>query len=244
MKKTLLEIVKDLLSATDSQDVNSLSDTEEATQFARVVEETFYDIIAPRLIPEHNSLIKLTPLSDTDFPTHFVLEDNQAKISDVWYDVSSDGSYEYKRIFYEEPLDFLARVDRRGSAYQNVEDKSAGTNLRIYNDRQPSYFTSFDDKHFIFDAFDSSVENTLQQSKTRALGTTHPDFTISDDFTPDIDAVMFPYLVQEAKSRVFAMYKGSINPKVEQAARRQKVHVQNDKYRTRAPNNKRSYGRR
>ena len=48
MKKTLLQIVQNILSDLDSEDVNSISDTVEAMQIARVVENTFYNIVATR----------------------------------------------------------------------------------------------------------------------------------------------------------------------------------------------------
>ena len=245
MKKTLLEIVKDILSDLDSEDVNSISDSVEALQVAKIVEQTFYDLIATRKIPEHESLIKLTSLSDSNFPTHFVLQDNQAKLKALWYDVSDTGVYEYKEIRYLEPTEFLKLVDaRRGEDYTLINDKVAGTKLRITNNLQPTYYTSFDDEHIVLDSWDSSVEATLQSNKTRALGTTYPTFSVSDSYEPDLDAVMFPYLVNESKSRAFSVLKGAIDQKVEQSARRQKVHVQNDKYRTQAPSKKRNYGRR
>jgi len=244
MKKNLLEIVKDILSDIDSDDVNSISDTVEALQVAKVVESTFYDLISTRVIPEHQSLIKLTPLSDTNFPTYFVLEDDQAKITNVWYDVSDDGSFEYREIKFKDPKDFLNITDGRSSNYDSVSDKVAGTNLRISNDEQPHYYTTFDDEYIVFDSYDSTEDTTLQESKVRALGVTYPTFSISDSYTPDIDAVYFPYLVQEAKSRVFSVYKGQIDQKVEQAARRQKIHIQNDKRRVGELNKRRDYGRR
>lgn len=243
MKKTLLEIVKDILSDMDSEDINSISDTIEALQVAKVVESTFYDIIATREIPEHQSLIKLTALSDSAYPTHFVLEDEQAKIDAVWYDVSSDGSFKYRELKLLTPAEFLSLADSRGGNYTLVDDKVAGTKLRILNNKMPNYYTSFDDEHIVVDSYDSTVDTTLQNSKVRALGYTYPTFSISDAYTPDIDASMFPYLVQEAKSRAMSIYKGQIDQKIEQAARRQKVYVQNDKHRLARPDNRRQYGR-
>jgi hypothetical protein len=52
MKKTLLEIVQDILSDMDSEEVNSISDSNEARQVARIVQTTFYNLIATREIPE------------------------------------------------------------------------------------------------------------------------------------------------------------------------------------------------
>jgi len=243
MKVTLLEIVKNILSDMDSEDVNSISDTVEALQVSKVVESTFYDIIATREIPEHQSLLKLTPFSDSDFPTHFVLEDAQASIETLWYDVSSDGTFEYREIKYLTPHDFLKLVDSRSSGYTLVNDKVAGTKLRIKTDSQPYYFTTFDDEHIVLDSHLSTVDTTLQNSKIRALGKTYPTFSISDDYVPDIDAVFFPYLTQEAKSRCMSIFKGGADQKIEQAARRQKVHIQNDKRRTQHSDRLRRYGR-
>ena len=242
MKKSLLEIVKDILSDMDSEDVNSIADTVEGIQVARIVEQTFYDLVAVREIPEHKSLIKLTSLSDADFPSHFVLQDRQTKLGTVWYDVSDDNTYSYREIHWKDPEDFLRFTDRRQEDYTLVEDKTAGTKLRIANNLDPSYYTSFDDEYLIFDSFDITKSDTLLTEKTRAVAVTFPVFIIADDFVPDIDAVMFPSLVREATSRAFSMFK-TADPKLEQAARRQKVHVQNDKRKTQAPSKKRNYGR-
>lgn len=244
MRKPLVEIVKDILSDLDSDDVNSISDTVEALQVAKIVEQTFYDLVSTRVIPEHQSLIKLTPLSDSSFPTHFILLDRQAKIDTVWYDTSSDGSYKYTEVTYLEPLEFLARCDMRESNYVLVGDKVSGTKLRIGNDSPPKFYTSFDDEHIVMDSYDATVEVTLREHKARAMGRTVPVFSISDLFVPDLDATYFPYLIQESKSRAFSILKGQIDQKIEQTARRQKVQVQNDVYRLKAPDKRRKYGRR
>ena len=49
----------------DSEDVNTISDTVEAQQVASVVEDTYFNIIAARDIPEHNKLIPLVSLLTT-----------------------------------------------------------------------------------------------------------------------------------------------------------------------------------
>lgn len=57
MKTTLLQVVQSILSDMDSEAVNSISDTTEAQQIASVVEDTYYNIISAREIPEHKKLI-------------------------------------------------------------------------------------------------------------------------------------------------------------------------------------------
>lgn len=243
IKKSLLEIVQSILSDMDSEDVNSLSDTLEAQQVAKVVEDTFYNIVATRDIPEHHGLIKLTALSDSNFPTHFILPENVKAITGLWYDKSSDGTLEYGEVHWVSPETFLSRTDGR-SSYVSVADKSAGTNLRIGNTQMPSFYTSFDDEYVVLDSYDSSVDTTLTTSKVRAIGSTIPVFSQTDAYVPDLDATMFPYLIAEAKSTCFSLFKGGPDPKVDQAARRQKVYVQNDMYRNKRENKRPQYGRR
>jgi hypothetical protein len=89
MKMTLLSMVQKILSDMDAEPVNSIGDTVEATQVASIVEDTYYNIISNKNIPEFNHLIKLTALSDSATPTHFQYPTAVDKIEKVWYDVSS-----------------------------------------------------------------------------------------------------------------------------------------------------------
>ena len=243
IKKTLLEIVQDILSDIDSEPVNSLSDSTEADQIATIVEHAFYDITALRTIPEHNELIKLVPMSDVDYPTTFILGDNVRKIDAVWYDTSADNSFEYTCIPYVEPERFLKASDSLRSNYVSVQEITSGTTLRIGNDSEPTCYTSFDDEHLVFNSFDSDLEDTLQQSKTRAMGIKIPIFERTDSYVPDIDNVMFPQLITESRARAMDFFKGGVTQKAEQAARRAKIHVQNDQYRDGRMKRRLDYGR-
>mgnify|MGYP001157864718 FL=1 len=246
MTKTLLEIVQNILSSMDSEDVNSISDSVEAEQIAQVVEDTFYNIIATRSIPEHESLMKLTALSDVNFPTHFSYPANVKVVKKLWYDVSDNDTFEYREIRWCEPEDFLDMVDTRalGATVTNVVDKSGGTNLRIFNDRHPTVYTSFDDDYIVLDAHKASVDTTLQESKIRGFGTTYPIFSLTDSHVPDLDATMFPYLINESKSVCFSIFKGGADPKIEQATKRQKNYVQNDMHKQIKASKRNRYGRR
>ena len=52
---------------------------------------------------------------------------------------------------------------------------------------------------------------------------------MADSFTPDLDANLFPLLLNEAKSLAFVEIKQSSNPKAEQYARRQYTRWANDR---------------
>lgn len=242
MKRTLLEIVQSILNDMDSEAVNSISDTVEAEQVASVVEDTYYNIIAAREIPEHKQLLEITSLSDSARPTHFHYPTNVKEIEILQYNIGTSGA-NWSDIKFVEPLDFLHRMDEQATGVVVSTDVAGGTPLYIRNDRMPSYYTSFDDYHIVMDAYDATVESTLQQSKTRAYGTVYPTFSQTDSFEPDLDDTMLPFLLAEAKSTCFSLFKSGSDPKVEQAARRLKSYVQNDMYRTKRENKRPHYGR-
>jgi len=244
MKKTLLEMVSSILSDMDSEAVNSIGDSVEAQQIASVIEDTYFNIIAARDIPEHRQLLKLTSLSSTVRPTHFQYPTNTRDIVSLSYNIDTSGGVNYQEIYFVEPLDFLNRMPAvNAGTTLVVPDVNSSTSLVVFTDRMPTYYTSFDDLHIVMNAYDVTVENTLQASKTRAYGTVYPTFTIADSFTPDLDDTMMPYLLAEAKSTCFSLFKSGSDPKIEQAARRLKSFVQNDMYRTKRPNVRNHYGR-
>ena len=92
-------------------------------------------------------------------------------------------------------------------------------------------------------AFDSSVETILSASKTQAYGTIYPTFSQTDSFEPDLDDTLIPYLLAEAKSTCFSLFKSGSDPKIEQTARRLKTFVQNDMYKTKQAPRRNNYGR-
>ena len=244
IKKTLLQIVQNILSDMDSEDVNSISDSVEALQVAQVVENTFYNLIATRDIPEHRSLLKLTALSASATPTHFNYPTNVKEIFNLWYDVSETATRQYRELEWVEPEVFLNRTDGLTEDFTAVSDLSGGTTIKIRNTVMPSFYTSFDDYYVVLDAHKSTEDATLQASKIRAYGATYPIFSQSDSYIPDIDDTMHPLLLAEAKSMCFSIFKGGPDVKIEQAAKRQKNYVQNDMYKTSQPNRRNEYGRR
>ena len=246
MRKTLLQIIQDILSDTDGEPINTISGSLEGEQAATIIEHTFYDMIANRVIPEHQELIELTAASDSDYPTHFRYPDNVKDICRVWYDKTKAlvGTGEYAEVKWIDPIDFLSRIDNFSGTYQTVNDKNAGTKLRIQTDKFPEYYTSFDDEWIVMDSINSSYDDTLQASKVRAFGVKYPIFDRFDDnHYPDLDDHLFPYLVSESRARFMDWYKGGVTQKAEQAARRNKTHAQNDKYRTERSNKRNDYGR-
>lgn len=244
MKTTLLEMTQSILSDLDSEMVNSINDSVEAMQIASVIEDTYFNLVSSRAIPELKQLITLTSLSDNTRPTHFTYPTNVKEIETLYYNVSETGGVEYREIYFLLPDEFLRRSPASGGSNALVvTDVDTTSKIVVQNDRHPTYYTSLDDEHLIFDAYKSSVDTVLQESKTRAYGTVYPSFSITDSYEPDLDKALLPYLLAEAKSACFSLFKSGSDPKIEQSARRMKSYIQNDQYRTKQENKRPKYGR-
>jgi len=149
-KMTLLEIVQDVLNDLDSDEVNSISDTVEATQIANVCRSVYYDVITTVDLPEHTELMRVTGLSDSTRP-NFMDANNITEIKELRYNVSETaGQIEYSLVNYLLPDEFIQRIVKRDTSSSEiilVTDPTSGISLPIDNSRMPTYYTSFDDRY-------------------------------------------------------------------------------------------------
>lgn len=246
MKLSLLEIVQDILSDISSDEVNSISDTVESLQIAQLVKSTYYNIVSEFELPSHKRLIQLTPSGDADKPTHMSVPTNVDKLEWVKYNIDDTGNKPVYRtitfMYPEQFIDYISNRDLTENYIDQVTDYS-GNPLLIRNDTPPTYYTSFDDEHIVFDSYNRNVDTTLQNSKTICYGEERPTFTLSDSYIPDLPANLHPYLLSEAKSRVFFSIKQMGNEKEEQIARRHRIRAQRSKWKTQEYHNLPDYGR-
>jgi len=244
IRKTLLEIVQDILTTMGSEPVNSISDTIEAEDVASLCERVYYETLIFHEVPDTKGLLKITAASDSEYPTHLIYPPSVNSIEHVWYDKSTNSTFEYGEVCYVEPLEFLRRTDTVQENYVNVKDKLGTTNLRIRTDKMPDFYTSFDNDWIVMDSYLSTVDDTIQEHKTRSYGAKYPDFNkFSDTAYPDMSEALFPYYIAECTSRAMDQFKGGTTQKIEQAARRQSAQVRNAKVKTNQPNVRNFYGR-
>jgi len=246
-KMTLLDMTQHILSSMDSDAVNAWDETIESEQVGYVIKDAYFNLINNLDIPEHSDILTLTALADADQPTHMQIPDGVRAIESVKYNVIKSGEtrVQYDDVYHRDPEEFLDSVLSRNSTDSNIQTVTiTGAKLFIQNDKRPEYFTSFDDEYLIFDSFDSGVDSTLQQSKFIVRGIKEPTWTMSDTFTPDLDANMFTLLLNEAKSLAAVEVKQTSNPKAEQYARRQWTRWANDKSNLKTHKKGPDYGRR
>ena len=219
---TLIQIVQDILSDMDSDEVSSINDSVESLQVTQIVKSTYYNIIDGKDFPFLYELFQLTPTSTVSRPTHMSLPDSIIDLKWIKYDNKELAATKnlYQVIQYKTPEEFLYITDNRdsGDALITVVNDSTGIKINVYNDRGPSYFTSFDDENLVFDSYDSVKEVSLTANNTQCHGKKSVAFTLTDAFTPDLPVQMFTYLLAEAKSTCFLTLKQMPNAKAEQVS--------------------------
>lgn len=222
-KLTLLEMTQRILDAMDSDPVNSIDDTVESSQVAGFVREAYEEIVGDRDWPFLRDLSTLTGLGDTDNPTKMQLPEGCNKV--FWI------RYNRKQVQYMPPSEFKKMIDERTEQAGVVD-----ANGYVIN-RDPLYWTTYDDNYIWFDGYDSDAESTLQGSNTSVYGQFAPDWTHEDSFVPNLPEKMFPTLLAEAKSTSFLNLKQQANAKEEKKARRGRVRFQNEAWRINAAEN-------
>jgi len=233
-KMSVLAMVQGTLNAMDSDDVSSIDDTVESAQVALIVKECYFELISQRDWPFLRTRFSLQGLGDVARPTYMRLGEDMSKIEWIKYD-GDDVSYLDPKAF-QDLLD--ARVEQVGLV--NADGY-------ILN-RNPIYYTTFDDEEFVFDSIDLAQDDTLQASKCLAYGVRVPSWEQEDGYIPELPAKMFPTLLAEVKSVAFLNLKQQANAKEERKAQRGRNIFQNEAWRngpSEAKYNRRvDYGRR
>lgn len=223
-KLTLLQMVQNILSDLNSDEVNSITDTVEATQVAEVIKSCYYDLINDTNFPETFNIGQLTALGSTSKPNYMKIPTDIQTVKWIKYDVhtTADPAVNFRLITYYTPDEFLDKVMSRTSTDTTITTVSddSGVGLLIQNNKFPEYYTSFDDEYLVFDSYASTEQTTLTAARSLIFCSREPVFSMTNTYVPDIDASMFPLLLSEAKSLCFVNSTQSTNAKVEQIAKR------------------------
>ena len=231
----VLEMTQDILSDMNSDEVNTINGSLEATQVSQIIKTTYFNITEGKDLAHFKELFRLDSGTSAK-PTHMLIPATIIDIEWVKYNTELAASDKdlYTKIKYKTPEEFLYIVDKRDSTDTTnikVVTDASSTLLNINKTKVPQYFTSFDDETIVMDGYIASLETNLQQSKTQCFGKRAATFTLSDTFTPDLPVQMFTYLLAEAKSNCFLTLKQMPNQKAEQTSISQKRKMSQEAFR-------------
>lgn len=234
MRKTLLEIVQEILNDMDSDSVNSIDDTEEALQVASIVRTTYEKLIASR--DDWPFLRTLTHLTSAtaDNPTRMRVPTAMSKVEWV--------KYRKKAITYLPPEEFKHLLDTRTELTAVVDEDGYGLNA------DPTYWTSYDEDYIYFDSYDLETEAYLLGATSAVYGIVIPTWVHDNTAYPTLPTKMFPGFIADAKGTAFLALKQQANAKEEEYAKRSFSRFQRTAWRNReaqpSTNQGVNYGRR
>ena len=247
MKRNLLDIVQEILSDMDSDEVDSIEDTVESEQVASIVKATYYSMMSNRPWPHLRRTIQVNASGDVAKPTHMEIQDEIKELCFINYNKAkaSDVDKKYSPLKYLSPDEFIHKTNQEKSSNVNVltVTDTGGIDILVRTDKSPTYYTSFDDKTLVMDSHDSSVDTTLQESKVQAQAYVSPSWSHDDTFIPDLPDDAFTALVEEAKSRAMFRLKQVVDQKAEQDSAKQNKWLARKSRRVARGINYSNYGR-
>jgi hypothetical protein len=251
-KLTLLQLVQKTMEALNLEEINSISDSPDAEQIAQIAQDSYYELLNQSDWPHTIRLGQLESVGDADKPNYLRIPDEVTRIDTFKYDATLTDDddlpvdlIEIKDVKWISPVEFLHLTQSRNTEVDEIETITDfnGVRYHVYNDRAPSYWTSFDDVYVVCDAYNSDVESTLQGNKSQALMKWIENVVITDDLLISAPSHFFQTWLAETKSTAFIYMKQETSPKDEQRARRGLAVLRRNSSRTNQDDGKVRYGR-
>lgn len=207
----------------NSFQVNSISDTEEALQVASIIEDKYYSMLETMDWPVDSNYLPLVASNVNAGPTTLSIPAEVDKIDHLRYDgVSLD--YIDPELFLQKALD-PANADNADMTLVQFGPDIQGYVLKNKN---PEYFTTFDDKLIVCDSYDAETEDKLVTSKSLASVFKHQVITIDDSTPIPITKKMEPYFLAEVKAACFKKIKQQVSDEDERDRRIQRSRLQTE----------------
>ena len=232
-KDTLLEIVQDILSEADGDNINSIGDTVESEQAAAVVQSEFFNIVDQMDLDHHKTVSQLTATSGTT-PAVMTRPEGFYDIAWIQYDkrVTAGADPSFDHVHFMPTEDFVQMVASLTASASNVDQQTVnGITFNCYNDRSPTWYTFLSGyDSIIFDAYDSDLETNLQTSKSMAYGVQRPTLTIADATVPDLPQNLMTLLRNRSRAMYWDLYKDGVTKEIDKRQRNSEVRAQRQRH--------------
>lgn len=203
-----------------SDNVSNWNDTLESVSVADELRNAYMHLATKQDWEHLKKMKNLDSAADANKPNYFLIPEDISEIMNIKYDISerttlspSGADMKMTDIYYMEPDSFISMCQGRNASAANVlvvkDSSTDNVYLPILKDKNPEYWTSFDNKYIIFDSYNRTVEGafvgsaeanqySMKPEKTQVYAIVAPTWTESNSFTPDMPVQLFPLLVYEA----------------------------------------------
>ena len=245
-KLTMLQFVQQIGEAIESDEIDVLDETIEATQIMTILQQTYNEVM-DRRDWEHlrDRVVQMDAMPDGDIKiNHLLIPPSVTALQCLRY-LSTDGKF--TDLKYLQPCDFLAQLHGRDINDPNITSipNDDGVPMYILTDKAPTYYTSFDEESIAFDAYETVRGIGNQIVDTVIVGNIKPvpDYTNPAAVLP-MPERMNSLILNEAIATANYRLRQTSDPRSERLARRQNIKMRELEPRTQRDNQEKTYGRR
>ena len=185
-----------MLVAIDGEQANSVGDTPESGMCVNIANRAFEELATFRKWRHFRSYIELeatTALNELVMPSGTIAFNPDA----LWYND--------KLVRYMDPDEFLEFTIKRNTSESNIQEIN---NIKVYNDRDPQFYTTDDDETLIFDAMPDALSGLVAGDSRGLAYRLIASRLTDDDDVFDLPIVMFPALDMLCISMAIGELKG------------------------------------
>lgn len=186
---TYLQIVQRVASAIDSDNVTAIDESPESEQIAELVKTVYDDLMSEFPWYHKRETIQLEVTATAHIMK--IPNDVEQLASDIIY-------YDNEPVYYWHPDKMRDHLANQDTSLSTIDSNGA------QNDKDPSYWSSYDDENIIFDSYDG----TLVQAETAVWAIKEVSPPETDTDVPDMPNNLHPVLLWGVMEEAFRTLKG------------------------------------
>ncbi len=243
-KRTILQLVQDLGAGINSDEIDSLDETIEATDIATILKQTLKEVLDRKtweFMKDKVRQLDVRADGSTELNT-LLIPDDVTLIKCLRY---KDDNGKFYEVQYVQACDFIAKVQSRtvGDDVLAIVN-SDGVELNTLTNIVPQYWTSFDEVSITFDAYNANTGtgNLIEDSVIIADVMPVTDFT-DPEAVLNIPERMETLVFNEALVTCNYRIRQIRDPRADRIARRQGISLRENEHTTKKDNKVTRHGR-
>jgi hypothetical protein len=244
MKRTILKLVQDLGEGINTDEIDTLDETEEVVRIQNILEQTVKEILDRKTWEFMKDKVRqLDVRTDATQLNTLLIPDDVILIKCLRY---KDDQGKFYNVTYLQACDFIKKIQSRTSTDTDIDiiTNSDGVELLVRNDIVPRYWTSFDEETITFDAYNLATGsgNLIADSVIIADVMPVTDFT-DPTAVLNIPERMETLVFNEALTTCNYRIRQTRDPRADRVARRQGISLRENEHKTKKDKKVRRYGR-
>lgn len=243
-KRTILKLVQDLGEGINTDEIDSLAETEEVVRIVNILKQSVQEILDRKTWEFMKDKVRqLDDRVDATQLNTLLIPDDVVLIKCLRY---KDDNGKFYDVQYLQACDFIEKLQARTSTQADIDiiTNSDGVELLVKNDIVPQYWTSFDEETITFDAYNLATGsgNLIADSVIIA------DVMPVTDFTDPTAVLNMPERMEtlvfnEALVTCNYRIRQTRDPRADRVARRQGISLRENEHKTNKDKKVRRYGR-